>query len=122
MSIGLWIAIGLFVVLDVVVTILVVRRVRAGILKVSGLDLSKIGPVTVAFHERIGNYMQANYSGDLGQLPDALRGLLPVLRDVAREQGLPLDDDLIKVALTASVTKHRIASAGQVREALAQIA
>jgi hypothetical protein len=113
----LWAALAVFLIVDTVIMVIVLRRVtaRAG---VAGVDLRTVGRAAECAHAQIGDYLRANWSGDPARLSHALRGVMPVLRHVAREHGMTLDDETLKVVLATSVQKHGLATATQVREAL----
>lgn len=73
-------------------------------------------------HERIGEYMRANWSGMPDQLPGVLSSLLERLVQEARAQGLPADRDVLKNMIVASLRAHRIGGDRDVRGALAKVA
>jgi hypothetical protein len=113
----------LFVIVDVVVMVLVLRQVLRsrgiGALGVSGVDLGALGRFATALHQEAGRYLQANYSGDPAQLPQALRGLTEIARARATEQGLALDDEVLRKLVEVSATRHKVAKPAEVRAALA---
>jgi hypothetical protein len=113
----MWIALAAFLVLDMIVAVAVVRRVTARA-RLAGVDLRTVGRAAECAHAQIGDYLRANWSGDPAALGNALRGVMPVLRHVAREHGLVLDDATLEIVLATSVQKHGLATATQVREAL----
>lgn len=115
-----WIAIVLFVITDIVVIMLVIRKFRS----------SALGPVLMgrggarllgSVHDMVGEHLRVNYSGDPQQLPTAIAGLLPRLRDMLRSHGVEPRPEVVEAMIEASAAKHRIASAKQLREALATI-
>lgn len=119
MSPAFWIVIGLFVVLDIVVIAVVLRRVRVlwqGL--PSGADRNRI---LQSAHAMVGDYLRVNYSGDPAHLPTALSGLLPALRDLLRSHGVEPRPEMVRALVEVSAAKHRIATAGQLREALATV-
>ncbi|HEY2956291.1 MAG TPA: hypothetical protein VGK89_13720 [Candidatus Eisenbacteria bacterium] len=75
-------------------------------------------PFARAFDARVVEFMRANYSGDPAQLEGALRGLLALAREMARQQPEPLGDDVLQSLVVTAVASHRIAKRGQVRSAL----
>lgn len=93
--------------------------------KTAPLSLDQVRALT-AFaneqHERIGNDMQANWSGAPEQLPAVLGRLIDTLEQEARAKGLPVDRDMLTSVVEASLRSHRIAKGGQVREALKKAA
>ena len=116
----LWIAIILFVITDMVVILLVFRRFRS----------STLGPVLMgrggarllgSVHDVVGEHLRANYSGDPQHLPIAIAGLVPRVRELLRSHGVEPRPDVVQAMIEASAAKHRVASAKQLREALATI-
>lgn len=104
---------------------LVVRALRGGVrleLVIGGMDARKLPAFTREVHEEAGRYLQANYSGDPGHLPHALQGLMNMVRDRARHEGIAVDDTILKKLVEISVIKQRIAKPDQVRTALERAA
>ena len=73
-------------------------------------------------HERIANYLQANWSGAPEQLPGVLERLLDSIEHEARAKGITADRDTLKSVMDASLRAHKLANGGEVREALAKVA
>ena len=115
-----WIAVALFVLFDLVVIVLVVRRFRAGLLgpAVPGTNQARI---LESAHAMVGEYLRANYSGDPGHLAIALGGLLPRLRELVVSHGVEPQREVLLALLEVSAARHRVASARQIREALTRI-
>lgn len=120
MSSYFWIAVALFVITDVVVITLVMRRMGPNLigLMLPGGDRAKLFE---SAHAMVGDYLRVNYSGDPQHLPAALSGLLPSLRDMLRSHGVEPRPEVVRALVEASAAKHRIASTRQLREALAVI-
>lgn len=120
MSQFFWIVLALFVVVDIVVITLVIRRFRASLLGLilPGGDRNKLFE---SIHAMVGDYLRANYSGDPQQLSTAISGLLPQLRDMLRSHGVEPRAEVLRALLEISAVKHRIASTKNVRQALATI-
>ena len=121
MSLTLWIV--LFLAFDAVVVWVVVRRALAkagpgGL----GLDVAKLARFSAQAHEEVGRYLETRYSGDPQQLPQAMQGLMSVVRERARAEGLALDPDVLTRLIEASAIKHRAAQPGEIRSALKQAA
>ena len=112
----------LFVILDVIILALVLRRfVKVkGSLNVSfqGLDFRQLSRFAKDMHAETERYLQSNYSGDPRQLPDAMQGLLSLARSRAEQEGLALDAAMLKQLVAALVRKHRVAKAEEIRSAL----
>ncbi len=126
-----WIVV--FVVFDMVVTVLVIRHVlarraaagdaaREGNARGALPDLRRIAGFTEAIHPRLGEIVRAHWSGDPMSLPGVLGIALDEAAREARERGLELDRDTLKRLVEASLAKHRVAKGGALREALKQVA
>jgi len=115
-ALGLVAAMGAAVAIGVLLRMVNVRmRVKMNVTINDLRDLSR------SVHERVGEYMRANYSGDPAQLEGALRGLLPHVREIVRGQGKTLDDDVLRALLVASIAAHRAATRHQVEAALDEV-
>lgn len=119
MSRMFWIVLALFVVADLAVIAIVARR----FLRQPGGPGSLLGnrKAIDAAHAMVGDYLRVNYSGDPSMLPAVLGGLQPALRDLLRSQGIDPQPELIRTLIEVSAARHRIASAEQLREALATL-
>lgn len=73
-------------------------------------------------HQRIGNYMQANWSGAPEELSGVLARLIESIEQDARARGLTTDRDVIESMVEASLRAHKVAKGGDVREALKKVA
>ena len=73
-------------------------------------------------HERIGNYMQANWSGAPENLPTVLSRLLDAIEQDAKAKGITADRETLKMLLSTSLRSHKIGSGREVRDALAKVA
>ena len=120
MSPVFWIALAGFVITDIVIITLVIRRMSSSLLGLAlpGGDRNKLFE---SIHAMVGDYLRVNYSGDLQQLPTAISGLLPQLRDMLRSHGVEPTPEVLRALLRISAAKHRIASSRELREALATI-
>ena len=117
-----WPALAAFIVVDLVITFFVLRRVLARAERPRGLDFVQLRPLSDAIHERVGEHLRANYGGEPDQLPAVLATLMPELREIGRQRGLTADDDTLEAALLVAVTAHGLANPRQVRDALAKVA
>lgn len=116
-----WIALAVFVVTDAVVLAVVLRRMNPALRippTAGGVDRSQILRSADAL---VGDHLRVNYSGDPGQLPTALSGLLPQLRDLLRSHGVEPEPQMIRSLIETAAARHRIAPRRQLREALAII-
>lgn len=120
MSPFFWLAVALFVLTDVVVVALVIRRNSSTLLGLAlpGGDRNK---VLQSIHAMVGDYLREHYTGDLQQLPAALSGLVPQLRDLLRSHGVEPRPEIVRALIEISAARHRIASARELREALASL-
>jgi len=73
-------------------------------------------------HQRIHEYMRANWSGVPDELPAVLTALLDELQRAAKEQNLPLERDALKAMLASSLRMHKIGKGNERSEALKQVA
>jgi hypothetical protein len=73
-------------------------------------------------HQRIGEYMRANWSGMPEQLPSVLSALLDELERGAKAKNLPLDRDVLKTMLASSLRSHRIGKDSERNEAFKRVA
>ena len=118
------------IIVTVAVLLIVFRRMRVSVQVTQGaspvaLSIEGIRALTdfaKTQHERIGNYMQANWSGIPDQLPGVLGRLLDTLEAEAKAKGIIADRDTLKSVLEASLRSHKIGKRGEVSEALAKVA
>jgi len=115
-----WIALALFVVTDIVVIAFVIRRFRANLLGPT-MPGAHMGRIVESAHGMVGEYLRANYSGDPGHLATALASLQPRVRELVESHGVEPRPEVVQALIEVSAAKHGIASARQVREALATI-
>ena len=120
MSPFFWTMIVVFVIIDVCVVLLVIRRTGSTLfgLTLPGGDRNK---VLESVHAMVGDYLRVNYSGDPQQLAAALSGLLPQLRDMLKSHGVEPRPEIVRALLEVSAAKHRVASTRELREALATL-
>ena len=124
----------LFIAADIVVMLAVFlyirKHVRVNVKVEAGGTPMTLGFETIralatfanAQDERIGNYMQANWSGAPEQLPSVLATLLDTLEADARTQNLPVERHTLKSIIEASLRKHRVGKGREIREALDKVA
>ena len=124
----------LFVVIQVLVIALVIRRVLKLSFSVkttfqgpgpgpTTLDqLKAVGDFAREQHQRIGEYMRANWSGIPDQLPTVLTSLLDELERSAKGKNLPLEREALKAMLAASLRSHRIGKGSERNEAFKRVA
>jgi hypothetical protein len=124
----------LFIAFDIVVTVAVLVYVMKRRMSAQGMVLPTGSPVATlaqfrelaAFakdqHERIGEYMRANWSGIPDQLPGVLGALVDKLQSESAAKGLTVDRDMLKTMVATSLRHHRIARANDVGNALERVA
>ena len=95
-------------------------RNAAGILSLDGMRA--LEAFSREQHQRIGEYVRANWSGIPDQLPPVLTTMLDELERAAKAKNLPLDRDVLKVMLAASLRSHRIGTGRERDEALKRVA
>ena len=120
MSKVFWIGLALFVLADVVVIGFVIQRFRSSLLGTSIPGVHH-GRMLKAAHAMVGEYLRANYSGDPSHLATALGGLVPRVRELVASHGVEPRPEMVRALIEVSAARQGIASARQVREALAAI-
>jgi hypothetical protein len=73
---------------------------------------------STAFNRCIVEYMRANYSGDPAQLEEALRGVLPIAREMVQRQSQHIDEDLLRTLIVTAVAGNRFARRRDVEAAM----
>lgn len=122
MPVWFWVVVAASVVGEVVALWIVLQRVRAGQGVLADLDFGALREVSEAVDQCVTEHMQSSYGGDPAQLPEALRTLLPKVREVVRVSGITLDERGVRLLLTNAVAGHRLARRGEVLRALDDIA
>lgn len=108
-----WAGIVFMVATDVVVLTWIFRRK----MRESGLDLGRLRDVSKTVNERAGEYLRANWSGNTDELPNALRGLMPIVATIVREHGQALDDRTLELLVKASISGQRLATRAELDRA-----
>ena len=123
-----------FLVLDLIVAIAVLMAVVKIRLTGVVLSLNHVKSITSldqlrvveAFaleqHQRIGEYMRANWSGIPEQLPSVIMALLDELERDARGKGLAIERDAMKAMLASSLRAHHVGSGNERSEAFKRVA
>ena len=120
----------LFVLFDVLVMVLVLKKVikiRLNVMTqingVTTLDqLRALGDFSRQEHDKIGEYMRANWSGFAEQLPSVITSLLELVDRDAKDKGLTLGRDVLKSMVANSLKAHKIGKGRELGEALKQVA
>jgi hypothetical protein len=119
-----------FIILDLVITAVVIGLFVSGRLKlnvkiegaVSNVNFRELMEFTKDRHERIGEYIRANWSGAPEQLPSVLGTLLGELEQDARARGMTIDRTLLKSILASSVRQHHLTRGKELEQAMKQVA
>ena len=113
---GFWMVILGLIVLDGIVLAFVLRQKfgRRGGGGQNSIDLTPI-------HQRIADHVRANHGGHPEQLCGALRGVIPIVEEFARERDLALDDAAIELIVVTSLVGHKIATRAEAEHALHQL-
>lgn len=126
-----------FIVLDVVVTAVVLRRAfakqnarwakekeekSAGAPAATLPNWGALKSFTDDLHPRIGELVRMNWSGDSMSLPGVLAQALDLAERESRTRGLDLDRETLKKLVETSLALHHVAKGGVIREALKQVA
>jgi hypothetical protein len=117
-----WVVLALFVLTDIIVIAVVIRRMGPAMQILGFSGGANRSQILKSAHAMVGDYLRANYSGDPGQLPTALRGLVPKLRDLLRSQGVEPQPEVVRALVEISAARHRVATLQELRAALADIA
>ncbi len=112
----LWIAVATILASLVMLS----RFSRVNVRVSSDFSFHDLHATSMEAHQRIGEYLRANFSGDPAALATTLRGLLPAVREIAARHGQKLDDDLVRIVIASSITAHHLASRAQAEAAIAE--
>lgn len=117
----LWVGLALFVIVDLIVVIFVIRRVMAQRAGLGGVGLAGLARFASEATEETRSYLSAHYGGDPASLPGVLQGLVDRLAQRATEQGMTLDRDTLKRFAATAVISVGAAKAGDVRAAIESV-
>ena len=119
------------IVLDLIVMVLVVAWVvqrrfnqAAGTPQAPGLfaGLRSMAHFANERHQRIGEYLRANWSGVPDELPRVLSPLLDELERDAQARGVTMDRALLKTLVATSIRYHKLGRDSDVQKALERVA
>ena len=116
-----WVVLAFSVVGEVLAVWIVLQRVRARQGGLADLDFGAVRELSNGIDQCVTEHMAANFGGDASQLPEALRTLLPRVRELIRASGVALDERVVRLLLTNAVAGHKIARRGEVMRALEDI-
>ena len=112
------------VIVDLVITAAVLNYLirKRGLLTVLTTGLEKFRTFNAETSEMARNYLLANYSGNPEDLPAVLTALLDQIEQKAREQGITLNRDALKMVLLRSVQTQQGMNAGDLQKAMRKVA
>jgi hypothetical protein len=118
------------IVIDIFVTLIVVGVITKHIKFNVNLKVNSTGPMDIKGliqfakdeHERIGEYLHANYSGQPEMLPGVLSSLMDKLDADAKNRGLCFDRQTLKVLLAGAVRSHKVCKPQELQDAMEKIA
>lgn len=87
----------------------------------SGIDLGRLKEVSMLVSERASEYLRANWSGNTDELPNALRGLMPIVAGIVREHGQTVDDRTLELLVKSSIASQRLATRAELDRAFDRI-
>ena len=113
-----WIIIAASVVGEIVAVSVVLQRVLARQGGLAGFDLATVRELSSQLEEQVVEHMRAQWSGAPDQLPEALRSLLPKVRDTVERSGLALDERAVRLVVANVLSARRLARRGDALKAL----
>lgn len=116
-----WIVVVVSVVGELVVVWMVLQRARALQGGLADLDPGAVRELASTVDPCVTEHMTSSYGGDAAMLPEALRTLLPRVRELVRGSGLPIDERAMRVLVTNTLVLHGIARRGDIEHALEAI-
>jgi hypothetical protein len=119
-----------FIAADILLTLIVVAVITKRLKVNFNVNVNAKGPIDlkglIQFakdeHGKIGEYLQANFSGQPGMLPGVLEALMGKLDEDAKNRGLTLDRKTLKVLLAGAVRSHKVVKPAELQSAMEQIA
>jgi hypothetical protein len=122
-----WAGLALFIVVDVMVVYVVLKRVLAQRLGQTGAGagglpgLAGLARFASEAAAETKSYLGANYSGDPSSLAMVMQGLVDRLAQRANERGMALDRGVIKQFAATAVISLKAAKAQDVRAAIESV-
>jgi hypothetical protein len=112
------------VFIDIVITALIVRRwlKKLGGEGLLGVELTKFRAFSDSIRDLTSNYMTANYSGDPESLAPVLTELMSQLDAKAKEQGITLNREALKMVLMRSIMAQKNVPMRDMQNALKKVA
>lgn len=116
----------LAVVLDLIITVplvvWLVRRRLAATADAAGLDLGKLRGFTAEVERTVEEHVRGHWSGDPSSLPLVLTSLLATLEQRARDEGYPIERELLKRLMAQMIASRKLVNGRDLAEALKQVA
>jgi hypothetical protein len=122
MPVWFWIVVGVSLIGEVVAVWLVLKSVRAAQGALADLDFGALRELSEQIDQCVDEHMSAAYDGEPNHLADALRTLLPKVREVVHGTGITLDERGIRLLVTNAVAGHKLARRTEVLRALDDVA
>jgi len=113
-----WIVLAVSVVGEVLAVWIVLQRVRAKQGGLADLDLGALRELSSGIDQCVTEHMASTFAGDPSQLPEALRTLLPKVREVVSASGIELDERATRLLVTNAVAGHKLGRRSEVLRAL----
>jgi hypothetical protein len=113
-----WIVLAVSIVGELLTVWIVLQRVRAQQGGLADLDFGAIRELSGSIEQCASEHLAANFGGEPAELPDALRTLLPKVREIVRTSGLTLDERAVRLLVTNAVAATRRAPRGEILRAL----
>jgi hypothetical protein len=113
-----WIVVAVSVVGELVAVWLVLQRVRSLQGGLADLDPGAVRELATSVDPCVTEHMASSYGGDVAMLPEALRTLLPRVRELVRGSGLPIDERALRLLVANTLVVHGIARRAEIERAL----
>ncbi len=112
------------VVIDIAITASVLNYLiqKRGLLSALTVNLEKFRAFNQTAADLVGNQLRSSYSGDPETLPALLSDLLTQLENKAKEEGLPLQREALKLVLLRAVRAQDGISARDAQSAMRKVA
>ena len=116
--------VALFVLVDIAVTVAVLRLVLARRGGLAGIadKLRQVAAVSADIERGTRDYLAANWSGDPGSLPAVIGPLLAQLESDLRARGMDVGRAQLKSLVGQVILRQGLARSDDVRQAMKQVA
>jgi hypothetical protein len=109
---------GVILLIIVAAVTILSRVVRVRVNVAGGMSFRDLREFSNEFHQRLSQYMQNNYSGDPAGLESALRGFMPIAREMVARRSQPIDDQILRTLIVSSIAARRTARRDEIESAL----